>query len=56
MKTCRAHGVSVDIHACHNLNIGFVTKCEVQEPMRPRICLGVKHTFTMGESVRVEAQ
>jgi hypothetical protein len=33
---------------CHNLNIGFTTKCEVQGTMRARMCLGVKHTFTNG--------
>jgi hypothetical protein len=33
---------------CHNLNIGFAIKCEMQRPMRPRVCLGVKHTFTNG--------
>ncbi len=30
---------------CRNPTIRFVTKCEVQRPMRPRMCLGVKHTF-----------
>jgi len=33
---------------CHNLNIGFTTNCEVQWPMRPKVCLGVKHIFTNG--------
>jgi hypothetical protein len=33
---------------CRNFNIRFVTKCEMQRPMRPRVCLGVKHTFTNG--------
>ncbi len=28
------------------LEIGFVTKSEVQRPMRVRVCLGVKHAFT----------
>ncbi len=31
---------------CHNRNIGFPTKSEVQRPMRAKMCLGVKHTFT----------
>ncbi len=31
-----------------NLNIGFTTKCEVQGPMRSKVCVGVKHTFTNG--------
>jgi hypothetical protein len=35
-----------------NLNIGFATKCEVQGFMRPRMCLGVKHTFTNGEKCK----
>ncbi len=29
---------------CHNPNIGFMAKCEMQGPMRLRVCLGVKHT------------
>ncbi len=33
---------------CRNPNIGSVTKCEMQGPMRLRVCLGVKHTFTNG--------
>ncbi len=33
---------------CRNLNIGFTTKCEVQGPMRLRMCLGVKHILTNG--------
>ncbi len=36
------------IFFCCNSNIGFVIKCEVQGPMRPSVCLGVKHTFTNG--------
>ncbi len=36
-------------------NIGFITKCELQGPMSPTVCLGVKHILTMGESVRDEA-
>ncbi len=36
------------VNFCHNPNIEFVTKCEVQRPMRPRVCLGVKHTLTNG--------
>ncbi len=31
---------------CRNLNIGFLTKSEVQRPMRAKMCLGVKHIFT----------
>jgi hypothetical protein len=41
---------------CRNPNIGSTTKCEVQGPMRPRMCLDVKHTFTNGENARDEAQ
>jgi hypothetical protein len=33
---------------CHNPNIGLVTKCEVQGPMRSRMWLGVKHTLING--------
>jgi hypothetical protein len=33
---------------CHNPNIGFVTKCEMQGPMRLRLCLGVKDILTNG--------
>jgi hypothetical protein len=44
-KACKAHGVGDVIHACCNLNIGFTTKCEVLRPMRPRMCLDVKHIF-----------
>jgi hypothetical protein len=29
-------------------NIEFATKCEVQGPMKPKVCLGVQHTFTNG--------
>jgi hypothetical protein len=39
-KTFKAH--------CHNPNIGFTIKCEVQGPMKPKVCLRVKHTFTNG--------
>jgi hypothetical protein len=35
-------------HTCHNSNIEFVTKCGVQEHMRPRVCLGIKHALTSG--------
>jgi len=35
-------------HFCHNLNIEFLTKCEVQRPMRSKVCLSVKHTLTNG--------
>jgi hypothetical protein len=31
---------------CRNLNIGSVTKCEVQGSMRPKVSVGVKHTLT----------
>ncbi len=27
-----------------NPNIGFMTKCELQGPMRPKMCLGMKYT------------
>jgi len=33
---------------CRNPKIGFASKCEVQRPMGPRVCLGVKHTFPNG--------
>jgi len=33
---------------CRNLNIGFATKCEVQGPMRLKVCFGVKHILTNG--------
>jgi hypothetical protein len=29
-------------------NIGFTIKCEMQGPMKPKVCLGVKHTLTNG--------
>jgi len=29
-----------------------VTKCEVQGPMKLRVCLGVKHTFTNGRKCK----
>jgi hypothetical protein len=38
----------VSYSLCDNLNIRFATKCVVQGPMRPRVCLGVKHTLTNG--------
>jgi hypothetical protein len=42
---------------CCNPNIGFAIKCELQGPMRLKVCLGVKHTLSqMGESARDEAQ
>jgi hypothetical protein len=31
---------------CHNLNIGFTAKFEVQGPMRLRVCLCVKKILT----------
>ncbi len=37
---------------CRNPNIGFVTKCEVQGPMKLKVCVGVKHTFTNGEECK----
>jgi hypothetical protein len=41
---------------CHNLNIGFTMKCEVQGPMRRKKCVYVWNTFSqMGESARDEA-
>jgi len=33
---------------CCNHNIGFMTKCEIQRPMKLKMCLGVKHTLTNG--------
>jgi hypothetical protein len=33
---------------CRNPNIEFARKCEMQGPMRSRVCLGVKHTLTNG--------
>jgi hypothetical protein len=42
---------------CCNPNTGFAIKCELQGPMRLKVCLGVKHTLSqMGESARDEAQ
>jgi len=38
----------MNIHTCHNPNIGFVTKCEVQGPIRLKMCLGVKHSHKWG--------
>jgi hypothetical protein len=32
-----------------NPNIGFVTKCEMQGPMKLIVCLSVKHIFTNGD-------
>ncbi len=39
-------GVQKKVTLCRNPNIGFATKCEVQGPMRPRMCLSVKHIIT----------
>jgi hypothetical protein len=39
---------AIKVDNCYNPNIGFITKCEVQGPMRRRVCLGVKHTLTNG--------
>jgi hypothetical protein len=33
---------------CHNLKIGFVIKCEMQGPMKLKMCLGVKHILANG--------
>jgi len=33
---------------CYNPNIGFATKCEVQGPMKSRVCVSVKHILTNG--------
>ncbi len=33
---------------CRNPNIEFATKCEVQGPMRPKVCGSVKHILTNG--------
>jgi hypothetical protein len=33
---------------CRNRNIRFMIKYEVQGPMKPKMCLGLKHTFTNG--------
>ncbi len=54
-KTLLLHCVEVfaSLFMCHNLNIGFVTKCEMQGPMRPKICLGVKHTLRNGGECKV---
>jgi hypothetical protein len=46
---CQVLGMDEGIHdMCRNPNIGFVTKCEVQGPMRLKVCLGVKHTLKNG--------
>jgi hypothetical protein len=37
---------SIWISNCCNFNIGFKIKCEVQGPMRPKVCLSVKHILT----------
>jgi len=42
--------------SCPNLNIGFMTKCEMQGPMRPRMCLMWNTLSQMGESAKDEAQ
>ncbi len=47
-KACRVHGVGVIIHICCNLNIRFATKCEILGPMRPMMCVNVKHIFKNG--------
>jgi hypothetical protein len=44
----KCHMVLTMVQTCHNLNIGSTTKCEVQGPMRSKMFLGVKHTFTSG--------
>ncbi len=36
---------------CHNTNIGFAIKCEVQGTIRLKVCLGLKHTLTNGGTV-----
>jgi hypothetical protein len=38
----------ITLYLCWNPNIGFVIKCAMQGPMRPRMCLGVKHILTNG--------
>jgi hypothetical protein len=35
-----------------NPNIGFTIKCEMQGPMRLKVCLGVKHIFTNGGEMK----
>jgi len=37
---------------CRNTNIRFTTKCEVQRPMRSKVCLNVKHILTNGEEYK----
>ncbi len=39
---------TITLYLCHKLNIGFATKCEVQRPMRSKMCLGMKHILTNG--------
>jgi hypothetical protein len=42
------HSVHELFPYCCNRNIGFTTKCVVQRSMRPKVCVGVKHTLTNG--------
>jgi hypothetical protein len=35
-----------------NPNIESVTECEVQGPMKSRVCLSVKHTITNGRKCK----
>ncbi len=48
VKPTSVYNFVMDNALYYNPNIGFVIKCEVQGPMRLRMCLGVKHILTNG--------
>ncbi len=47
-KRCYGFLLHIKHVLCCNLNINFTRKCEIQMPMRPKVCLDVKHTLTNG--------
>jgi hypothetical protein len=55
-KTTKMSTLIGNDNICYNLNIGFVTKCEVQGSMRPIMFLCVKHIFTNGGKCKDETQ